>query len=159
MAEEMRKIFPSEASGADNLSLDFTLNNSSGLLFIDGMSEGDCASLEVFLGDECDGEWAPFKDCCGQVTLNGGPCCSNFTILPLPLKYRVVLTNEDDEHLSDPNWFEDVSIWYKKIPLQENLSQFYHSCCEDLQATALENIVLEVNRVANRLENIYQTLK
>ena len=103
---DFKKVFPTEESGAENISNIIDINkDSAGLIIVDNLEDGDCAILEVFVGDECDGKWIPFKDCCGQVSLNGGgSCCANFMILPLPMRYRIILQNEDDEHINDPGW-------------------------------------------------------
>lgn len=148
MAEELRKVFPDSESDISNVSANISLDNSSAILFVTGLKEGDCASLEFYIGDDCEGEWFPFRDCCGQAVINGGPCCSNFMVLPLPLKYRVVLSDEDENYLNDVNWFDNVSIWYKKIPLQTDLTEFYYSCCDN---SAKEDILSDINLNLNKI--------
>lgn len=154
------KIYPSENSEASNVSIDFSADTKATLLVINGLGEDDCAKIEFFIDEECtDGNWLPFRDCCGQVKIDGDTCGSNFMVLPIPLRYRVFLTNVDDNHLTNPDWFENVTIWYKKLPTTQGMEQFFHSCCCDEKEQILTNIALEINRVANKIYDIHQTLK
>lgn len=151
----MHKIFPSSPNVPFNLSNEFTTTDKRHqILIVTGLSEGDCALIEFYIKGECsEGNWLPFKDCCGQVTVTSD--CNNFIILSLPLTYRVFLSNEDDNHLSDPYWFSNVEIFTVSTNNGIELSSLYNSCCGD---HSTDNIISELNRISNAVISISNKL-
>lgn len=148
------KLYPNDDE-ISNVSTNFNVDKNPRMLVVSGLSEGDCALVEFYVGDDCSGVWLPLKDCCGQVSITSE--CSNFTILPLSLKYRVFLSNEDDNHLTDPGWFSDVEIYVKSVGGGADLSSFYHSCCGS--DSSIDNVISELNRTSNAIISISNKLE
>lgn len=114
-------MFPSEE--AVNVSKSFTLQDSVAMVQIKGWQEGDCAHLEFYFGNECDGSWEPFiAGCCPETFCY----CTNTFFIQVPGKYRLVFMNEDDNHISDGSWFEDVQMQVTKF--KSNLDYIKGSC-------------------------------
>ena len=99
-----KTLFPSEDQAISNITAQFETQNSAAMLMVKGMREGDELRIEFQMGDECDPCWQPLADCCGQVKL---VYPRSFIMLPLPLTYRGVLVDENDNYQTDPSHFED----------------------------------------------------
>ena len=88
-----------------------------------GLQETDCVCVETVVGTgDCDEKYIPYSpDCSGQLCY-GYPQGQFF--LNVPGRYRLVLSNRLDKHLTDPSWFENVEIFQtpvdgKNINLEE----------------------------------------
>lgn len=126
---DAKVIFPNPEEDGGNVSVDFETNASITLLQFANLQEGDFAIIETYTGDDCDNKWIPFNiSCCGQVRIDFP---TNHLLLPLPLRYRVVLLNEDDSHLNDPTHFEEAEIYKTNIKAHHSLEPMYNNCCND----------------------------
>lgn len=115
----LKYLFPSDTP---NVSNEFQLLESVGVVSFDGLQAGDCVCVEIFVGDECDGRWIPFNPtCCGQVCM-AHP--QNQLYLVMPNKYRLTLSNKDDMHITDPSWFENLVIFFEPVESDVDLTQY-----------------------------------
>lgn len=122
-------LFPSEDQDISNMSAEFESTDGVMMIVFKGLKKGDKALVEFEMGDsECDPFWVPLVDCCGQV---GIECPKTFLLLPLPLRYRIVLIDKDDNYLTDPSHFSDVMIQSFRINPNLNVADMYHSCCNE----------------------------
>lgn len=131
MSESINKrktIFPAFEGAISNISAEFQSENSSVLLMVKGMAAGDELRIEFKMGDECDPVWGPLVDCCGQVKLTYP---RSFLLLPLPLRYRVVLVDENNNYQTDPSHFSEMLIQSFNIKDRPDLAQFNHGCCDE----------------------------
>lgn len=127
MAKDKTKlIFPSDEIANNNISA--TVDNTDGIIMVQAynLQEGDSVTVEYEFKLECESYWVQFRDCCGPV---GITYPNNLLFLPIPLNYRFILTNVDDNHLTDPSWFGEVKLLGNKVTTKVDLSQFYHGCC------------------------------
>lgn len=124
---DLTKVFPSEDQTTTNVTAEIQTSSSQTVVFVKGMQENDSINFEINVGDSCTPEWIPLRDCCDLVKINYP---QNFTVLPIPLDYRGVLTNSDGSHLTDPTWFDDVSVKFMRLPKDCDMTNFYHLCCE-----------------------------
>ena len=79
-----------------------------------GLQETDCVCVETVVGTgDCDEKYIPYSpDCCGQLCY-GYPQGQFF--LNVPGRYRLVLSNRLNNHLTDPAWFENVEIFQTPV--------------------------------------------
>lgn len=120
-------IYPNSEEEGGNVSLEFESCESIILLQLCNMQEGDYVIIETYTGDDCEHKWIPFNvDCCNQVRVDYP---KNHLLLPLPLRYRAILLNVDDNHINDPSYFEDVEIFKTNIKPEHCVESMYHNCC------------------------------
>ena len=119
-------IFPPISSQASNLTAPFDIKNGIGVIRIDGWGDGDKLTLEVQVGNECDNNWIPVIFCCSHVSTSAP---STHMILPIPGRYRAVLSNVDDLHIDDETHFEDTKIFFEEHVVRHDLSSYFQLCC------------------------------
>lgn len=112
-------VFPGDESLYSN---EFQLIRDLGIVSVVGLADGDTASFEVRVGRECEYTWIPFAPtCCGQISVDNG---KTQELLALPNTYRIILSNVDGNHLTDPAWFENVQIYYQIVESDLDLSAY-----------------------------------
>ena len=127
MASNRLTLFPSEHQTISNMTAEFENFNGLYMLQVKGLKAGDELLIEFEMGNsECDPFWVPLVDCCGQVKL---VYPKSFLVLPMPMRYRAVLTDTAGAYLTDPSHFSDVMIQGFRFGNNPDLSKFYHSCC------------------------------
>lgn len=126
MSATRKLIFPAETSSS-NISADFFIEDAVGILKFTGLKAGDRLLIESEFGaTECDTSWIPTTFCCKQMSTSA---CSTHMIIPIPGKFRAVLVNEDNDHIGDPTYFEDVKITFEKHKIYHDISSFFQLCC------------------------------
>jgi hypothetical protein len=125
MATTAKTIFPNILD-ANNITATFEVNDSVGILRIDGWIEGDKLMLETLVGNECDNRWIPVTFCCNTVSTSAP---STHMLFPIPGRYRAVLFNKDDLHITDTSHFEDVRIYFEEHPIKTDISAYFQLCC------------------------------
>ena len=119
-------IFPPQYSTVSNLTAPFDVINGIGVLRIDGWKCNDKLHLEVMVGNECDNNWIPVIFCCNHVSTSAP---STHMLLPIPGKYRAVLSNLENLHIEDEDYFKDVKIYYDEYVTRHDLSTYFQLCC------------------------------
>lgn len=104
------------------VSKEFKLQEDFGIINVTGWGLGDRALVEVYVGDECGGEWVPFApSCCGQV-------CFSYPqtqlYLAVPNRYRFIFSNINDEHINDSSWFENLKVIAEKVSSNVDISAY-----------------------------------
>lgn len=102
-------MFPSD--DALNISKEFKIEETTAMIQVKGLQDGDCMHLEYWFGTDCDGMWVQMINECTPITY----CCNGTHYLGIPGNYRLVLLNEDDNHVGDPSWFELVEMQITKF--------------------------------------------
>lgn len=120
-----RMLFPTDEF--NNLSYEFVIPDEYlGLIQI--KNHPDCAiiRLEYHFGVDCDFSWEPVIWCGEEMTI----CypSTNF-IVPIPGRYRLFLDTENDEHILDPTFFDDMRIQFRLIKPAHDVSDYYTRCC------------------------------
>jgi hypothetical protein len=108
------------------VTANFEIKDSIGILRIAGWQDGDKIEIETLIGNECDNQWLPVVFCCNCMSTSAP---STHMLIPIPGVYRAVLFNKDNLHLSDPNHFEDVKIYFDERVVRHDLSQYFQLCC------------------------------
>lgn len=104
------------------LSKEFKLQEDFGIINVTGWGPGDRALVEVYVGDECGGEWVPFApSCCGQVCF-AYPQTQLY--LAVPNRYRFIFSNINDEHINDGSWFENLKVIAEKVSSNVDISAY-----------------------------------
>lgn len=123
------KLYPSDTL---NVSSTYSLLSDFGIITIGGWSEGDSACIErrVSLGP-CQYNWVPYAPTeCGQEVVSY-PTTNVF--IAIPGDYRFVFKNENDEHLTNPDWFEELYVTGDKVSSNVDLSAYLKgndmACC------------------------------
>lgn len=119
-------IYPPISAQASNITAPFEIKNGIGVIRIDGWGEGDKLHIETMVGNECDNNWIPVIFCCSHVSTSSP---STHIILPIPGRYRAVLSNVDDLHLEDETYFEDTRIYFDEYVVRHDLSSYFQLCC------------------------------
>lgn len=125
MALKSKTIFPNTLQ-ATNITAMFEVNDAVGILRIDGWGAGDKLILETLVGDECDNRWIPVTFCCNTVSTSAP---STHMLFPIPGRYRAVLLNKDNLHLTDPTHFEGTRVYYEEHPIKTDISAYFQLCC------------------------------
>lgn len=120
------KIFPPTKGVANNVTAMFEVNDSVGVIRIAGWQAGDTMQIEALVGKECDNQWIPVVFCCNCMATSAP---STHMLLPIPGKYRGVLINRDDAHITDPNHFDDVQIFFEAHDVKHDLGAYFQLCC------------------------------
>jgi hypothetical protein len=122
-------LFPSQDQTISNISAEFTVTGGTYMLLVKGMKFGDVMLIEFQMGDlDCDPVWLPLVDCSGQVKLKYP---NTFLILPIPLKYRAIMTDTAGLFMSDPSHFSNLIIQGINLNQPPVLQRFYHGCSGD----------------------------
>lgn len=122
-------LYPSDTP---NVSSTYSLISDFGVITISGWSEGDSVCIERRVSlNECDFKWVPYAPTsCGQEVFSY-PQTNVF--IAIPGDYRLVFKNEDDEHLTNPDWFEELCVIGDKVSSNVDLSIYLKgsdmSCC------------------------------
>lgn len=120
-----KMLFPNEY--ALNLSHEFNVpNDGLGLIQISCLPDCGYIRVEYHFGVDCDFCWEPFNFCGKEQEI-----CYPSTnyILPIPGRYRLHLTSDEDEHIEDPSFFENTRIQYRIIRPSHDISAYYAPCC------------------------------
>lgn len=118
-------LFPSNTPFTSN---NFSLIEDLGVIHIDGWTEGDSVCVEIQVGTECDPKWIPYgPGCCGQQCI----CYPQSQLfISVPGQYRFVFSNKDDEHLTDPEWFDNLSVIGEKVSSNLDLTYLLEGCSD-----------------------------
>lgn len=110
-SSKSKNLFPSEDLYTSNT---FKLEEDIALVKVHGLKEGDRVCVEVeFKSDNCSEMFIPYVPSCKEQLCFEYP--QTEFMLTVPNRYRLVLSNDDDEHLNDPAWFTDVEIVHKIV--------------------------------------------
>lgn len=120
-----KQVFPTSIV-TSNITADFSIKDSIGILRIDGWSDGDKLLIETRVGNECDNNWIPVVFCCNCMSTSAP---STHMIIPIPGVYRAVLVNKDDLHVTDDTHFENVKIYFDEYVIRHDISQYFQLCC------------------------------
>lgn len=119
-------LFPSNVVNTSN---SFSLKDDVSVITLVGMQAGDSVLVEVEVGaNECDKRWVSYNPHCCQAQFNYP---QNQFFLHVPNKYRLLLTNATDLHLTDPSHFENVEIYQTPVD-SDSLSANLLQGCSDM---------------------------
>lgn len=118
-------LFPNESSL--NLSHEFRIGDGDlALIQVRGLPDCGQINVEYHFGIDCDFSWEPFVFCGKWL----GLCYpSTNLMIPIPGRYRLILSSDEGEHLEDPSFFSNTAIQYKAVRTNHNLSDYYGPCC------------------------------
>lgn len=118
-------LFPSNTPFTSNT---FSLIEDLGVIHIDGWTEGDSVCVEIKVGTECNPKWISYgPGCCGQQCI----CYPQSQLfISVPGQYRFVFSNKDDQHLTDPEWFDNLTVVGEKVSSNLDLTYLLEGCSD-----------------------------